>query len=167
MSLEQFAYLAEVIGVVLVIASLVYVARQLRQNTEAIQASTRHTIITTDIQIVDNGIAHPDIEHAMYKPELSDDDKVRLEWWLIELCRSREHQWFQYQNGSLDQKTWKSYLSGLRRNLSFVRTNAWWKEVSSVYFDAEFVSEVDKYLEDVPIIKHWVHPFDRRASSAA
>ena len=69
-------------------------ARQVRQNTETIHASTRQTIITTDLQLVDNGIAYPAIEHSMYKPELSEDEKVQLEWWLIELCRTREHQWF-------------------------------------------------------------------------
>ena len=166
MTLEQWSYVADIIGVILVIASLVYVAQQLRQNTDAIQANSRHTIITTDMQGLASGIAYPAIEHSMYKKKLTEDEKVQLEWWLIGLCRTREHQWFQYKNGSLDQKTWKSYLSGLRRNLTFVRTNAWWKSVSSIYFDKDFVDEVNRYLEDVPIIEDWVHPFDRTDSGA-
>jgi len=164
MTLEEWSYVADVVGVIFVIASLVYVARQVRQNTEAIHASTRQTIITTDLQLVDNGIAYPAIEHSMYKPELSEDEKVQLEWWLIELCRTREHQWFQYQTGALDRITWRSYLSGLRRNLTFARTNAWWKEVSPVYFDPDFVDEVNDYLAGAPIIEEWIHPFDRLPS---
>ncbi|MGD2166920.1 MAG: hypothetical protein PVF63_02365 [Gammaproteobacteria bacterium] len=39
MSLEQLAYLAQVIGVGLIVASLVYVGRQLRQNTEIMRQS--------------------------------------------------------------------------------------------------------------------------------
>jgi hypothetical protein len=34
MTLEQLAYLAEIVGVGLVVASLIYVGRQLRQNTQ-------------------------------------------------------------------------------------------------------------------------------------
>ena len=37
MQLEQLAYLAQVVGVGLVVASLIYVGRQLRQNTEVMR----------------------------------------------------------------------------------------------------------------------------------
>ena len=45
MSLEYFANLAEVVGVILVIASLIYVAKQLRQNTNAIRAQSRQSVL--------------------------------------------------------------------------------------------------------------------------
>jgi len=45
MSLEQIAYLAQIIGVILVITSLVYVAQQLRQNTAAILAQSRQAML--------------------------------------------------------------------------------------------------------------------------
>ena len=37
MSLESLAYLADIVGVGLIVASLVYVGRQLRQNTETMR----------------------------------------------------------------------------------------------------------------------------------
>jgi len=46
MTLEQWAYLAEIVAVLLVIASLVYVARQLHQNTEMMRAESRNEIFT-------------------------------------------------------------------------------------------------------------------------
>ncbi len=39
MSLEQLAYTAETIGVVVVVVSLIYLARQLRQNTDMLRVS--------------------------------------------------------------------------------------------------------------------------------
>ncbi len=45
MTLEQYAYLAEIIGVILIIASLVYVAQQLRQNTDLLAAQARFNLI--------------------------------------------------------------------------------------------------------------------------
>ncbi len=46
MTLEQFAYLAEIIAAVAVIASLIYIGNELRQNTEALQAQSRYNLIT-------------------------------------------------------------------------------------------------------------------------
>lgn len=45
MALEQLAYLAQIVGTILVVASLVYVAKQLRQNTDAIHAQSRQAIL--------------------------------------------------------------------------------------------------------------------------
>jgi hypothetical protein len=44
MTLEQFAYIAEIIGVIFLIASLLYVGRQLHQNTEMMRAESRNSI---------------------------------------------------------------------------------------------------------------------------
>ncbi len=38
MTLEQLAYLGEIVAAVAVVASLIYVARQLSQNTEMMRA---------------------------------------------------------------------------------------------------------------------------------
>lgn len=45
MTLEQWAYLAEIVGVILVIASLFYVARQLRQNSDLLAAQARYNLV--------------------------------------------------------------------------------------------------------------------------
>ena len=39
MTLEQLSYLSDIVGVVLIVASLIYVAQQLRQNTAMMSAS--------------------------------------------------------------------------------------------------------------------------------
>jgi len=63
MSLEQLAYLADIVASVAVIGSLVYVARELRQNTNAIRVSNAdnytdfyfklNTPVATDRQFAD------------------------------------------------------------------------------------------------------------------
>ena len=54
MTIEQFANFAEIIGVVLVIASLVYVARQLQQNTDMMRVSASNERVSRDFNIVAN-----------------------------------------------------------------------------------------------------------------
>ena len=50
--LEQLAYLADVVGVLLIVASLVYVARQLRQSAEMMRAAASSGRVERDYQIV-------------------------------------------------------------------------------------------------------------------
>ena len=54
MTLEQYAYLAEIIGVALVIASLVYLARQLKQTTEMMRVGAANERVQRDYEIVSN-----------------------------------------------------------------------------------------------------------------
>ena len=54
MTVEQFANFAEIIGVILVIASLVYVAQQLRQNTDMMRVSASNERVKRDFDIVAN-----------------------------------------------------------------------------------------------------------------
>jgi len=51
MTLEQYAAIAEIIGVVLVIASLIYVAQQLRQNTDMMRASAASERVQRDTEL--------------------------------------------------------------------------------------------------------------------
>ena len=51
MTIEQYAALAEIIGVILVIASLVYVARQLGQNTEMMRATASGQRVQRDAEL--------------------------------------------------------------------------------------------------------------------
>ena len=54
MTVEQFANIAEIIGVILVIASLIYVARELRQNTDMMRVNASNEWLKRDFDIVAN-----------------------------------------------------------------------------------------------------------------
>lgn len=54
MIVDQLANLAEIIGVVLVVASLIYVARQLKQNTDMMRVSASNERVTRDFDIIGN-----------------------------------------------------------------------------------------------------------------
>ncbi len=48
MTLEQYAYVAEIIGVIMVVLTLAYLAIQTKQNTGAIQSSVRQSLLQED-----------------------------------------------------------------------------------------------------------------------
>lgn len=51
MTLEQYSYLSQIIGVVLVVASLIYVAQQLRQNTLMMRSSASNERVQRDAEL--------------------------------------------------------------------------------------------------------------------
>lgn len=69
MTLEQFAYLAQVVGVVLVIVSLVYVARQVRQNTEMARVAAGSQQVQSDFDITGSMIANRELAEIWVKGE--------------------------------------------------------------------------------------------------
>ena len=107
MTLEDWAYVAQIIGVILVIASLAYVGLQVRQNTVAQVAASRQAVLAADLELLSWAKDHP--EDAL---GLGDSvEEVRKVAFIVAYVRIREFMWYQYQNGILDRRTWESYLA--------------------------------------------------------
>ena len=107
MTLEQWSYIADIIGVILIVASLAYVARQLRQNTDAQLATSRQAMLAADLDLLSKSVDHPEAARGLGKSP----DEVRHASWIVSYLRIREFAWYQYQNGVLDQTTWESYIA--------------------------------------------------------
>ena len=146
MTLDQYAAVAEIIGVTLVIASLIYVALQLRQNTEMMRAESRNAIQHSKQQELFMMLQNPDIWRGITKQEL-DDESIRIILWLTASLRAREHEWFQFRHGVLDESAWKSYATAIPFALANERPRAWWGGTKPMY-EKEFVEMVDGLLED-------------------
>ncbi len=149
MTLEQFASIAEIIGLILVIASLVYVAQQLRQNTNMLRAESRNEIQSSKQQEVFFVAQNPMLWRGFTGKEL-DDENVRLNMFLTASLRAREHEWFQFRHGALDELAWKSYSTAIPLVLTSERARAWWKSMEVVY-DHEFVEKVNELLDYEPL----------------
>ena len=159
---SQWSAIAEVISSLAILVTLIYLSIQTKQNTEATLASTRQTMITNDIEILHASMENPSFYVKLRtNHELTDEEDVRLQSWLIMLVRTREYQWLQYKNGLLDKQSWMAYLSGLRGNLSYSLGRNWWNNSAHYLFDHEFVDEVNKFLADVPVNHNYSSPFNQ------
>jgi hypothetical protein len=147
----KWSAVAEILSSAAIVITLGYLALQTQQNSAALLASTRHQMLSADLQINSDAISNPSISVAMWKKDLTTEEKVQLQYWLIALVRSREHQWFQFRDGLLDERLWRSYSSGLSATLSTPRTRAWWENVRYEWFDHEFADVVSDSLANVPI----------------
>ncbi len=155
MTLEEYSYIADIIGVIVVVATLIYLAVQVRQGTELLRSESRQAQLSNDQAGIYQFIEHPEVGKSFTRSEtLSFEEKIQLQFWIIAQMRTREHEWLQYQSGALDEVTWLSYRNVIFFVLGSERSRALW-DLCSPYFNVDFVEMVGKMIEEVPYVDFW------------
>jgi hypothetical protein len=155
MTLEQIAYLAEIIGVIVVVVTLIYLSMQVRQGAELLRSESRQAQVTNDQNGVYKFVEHPELGRLFSQKETpSFAEKTKLNFWIIGQMRAREHEWLQYRSGALDEETWLSYREVIYFLLGTERARELW-DVCSPYFNSDYAEMVDKMMEGLPQIDYW------------
>ena len=147
MTLEQYAYLSEIIGVILVIASLVYLAQQLRQNTNAIRGESRQAMLNASQTEIFALMDNPDIAIDLTKPDaLTPEEHVKVSAWLFALFRARQFAWLQHRNKAIDDSQWETEIAVIRFYFDSQRVQDWWKALGRAAFGNEYSDFVDSII---------------------
>ena len=155
MTLEQFAYLAEIIGVIVVVVTLIYLSVRVRQSAERLRSESRQAQVANDQNGVYRFVEHPELGRLFSQKETpSFEDKIRLQFWIIGQMRAREHEWLQHRSGAMDEETWMSYRDVIYFLLGTERARALW-EMCSPFFNPDFADMVRKMMKEVPHIDFW------------
>ena len=105
---------SDIIAAIAVVASLWFVASQLRQNTKAIVANSRQGLLDADLGLISGFIDHALDPHLISdSDELSPESERRITWMVVKALRVREFAWHQYRSGILDEQSWQSYMQPL------------------------------------------------------
>ena len=115
--LQEYALLAEIISAVCIVLSLIFVGLQVQQgaeatdyNTEATRGSVRESMMNAELNVLNMVADHPYLLDFSFNPEEYSGAEVgRANSFFIMMMRTREHYWRQYENGFLDEATYKSY----------------------------------------------------------
>ncbi len=152
MSLEQLSYLAQIVGSVGVVLSLLFVGLQVRQNTAALQRN-EHNSTMAQWTVIRMAIAgNRDIADLMTgglrgQTVLDPADQLRLEQMLQETLWASFHIWERTQRGIFPKGTFEfstgQHLSSL---LKTERGAAWWRSAKHIGFVPAFVADVDAVL---------------------
>jgi hypothetical protein len=147
--LEQGAYLAEILGVIVVAVTLIYLAVQVRQGTELLRSESRQALVTNDVTSLASNFQNADV-FAKYvaEDEMSAEDQLRLSFMFALDLRNREFEYFQYTNGLLDEQTWLAYRHVILINHASGRGRVWWDKIGHEIVDPAFAKLVDELLVD-------------------
>ncbi len=155
MTLEQYAYLAEIIGVIIVVVTLLYLSIQVRQGAHLMRSESRQALLNNQREVLLSYLDNMDLFDRMAsQQELSRADQRRFAVLWIANMRNREHEWFQYKDGILDEATWLSYRKILQLTLASKRARTWWNK-AKMAFDSDFVETVDLFIGEIPESDIW------------
>ncbi len=167
MDIAQFlGNLGEFIGAIVIVATLIYLAMQVRQNTNALHAQSRQSVLSSAQAGLFAMMENPDIHLSIVKTDsLTPTEHVRLHFWLAAFMRLREFSWLQYRQGITDESQWGTELVVIQSVLSAHRPRDWWNSVGRKIYGAGFVEFVDDALRDKPIsnelfetMTNWTNP---------
>ena len=148
MNWSNLAIATELLSSIAVLATLIYLARQTRQNTQATQANGRQMSASLDIQLLLHQADNASIFAHMHDPELNDEQKMFFDGWICAFLRSRELNWLNYRAGVLDRASWETYQSGLAMLLSIPNFAKYWSNFKP-NLDSGFVLSVDELMAGI------------------
>ena len=142
MNIQKLSAIAEIISSVAIVATLVYLGIQARQTNELLIGSSRQAALSADLSLFTTGLAHPDVGARILGASAEQIQENSL---LNIFMRAREYQWMQYRSGSLDRKTFESYMQPVKTWLqSDIGADYWIAFQES--FDPEFTEFINEWI---------------------
>ena len=148
MNWDAIGALAELLAVIAVLPTLLYLAIQLRQNTLAVRSQTIHSLIQDLTATVQALVESESLTDLMVRAQedydsLSSAERARFSYLLMMIVRRFEGVHFQRQLGFIDVAA----TAGFERSiLSIIASNpAWWDKTKPIFSD-EFVVYVTQQL---------------------
>lgn len=155
MTLEELALVAQIVGVVVVAATLIYLALQVQQGAEQMRSEGRQAQLTYDQTGIYKFVDFPELGRIFSQTAKPDfEEKTKLMFWMVGQMRAREYEWLQYQNGAITRESWETYRGVIFFVLGTERSRALWLLCQN-YFNPGFVEMVDRMMKDVPPTDLW------------
>ena len=156
MSLDQWSSLAQIVGSIGVILSLIFVGLQIRQNTSELQRN-EHNSTMAQWTVIRMAIAtNRDIAELMTaglrgSNAIDAADQLRLEQMLSEYAWAAFHIWDRTQRGVFPKGTFEMTAGPLLSDvLRTARGGTWWRSAKTRGFIPGFVADVDAVLAAGP-----------------
>ncbi|MFT4562885.1 MAG: hypothetical protein ACI9BW_002635 [Gammaproteobacteria bacterium] len=150
MEWEVIATIAEVVGAVAVIVTLLYLSTQIRQTNKAIRSSSFHEITNSWNEIngwmaTDESLARI-LRIGLAKPEdLTEDEFARMSFVLLAAFHVMETIYFQREAGTVDSRLWEAEKRSMKTFLNSPGGRMWWKE-NPYSFTTDYRIFVDKEI---------------------
>ncbi len=133
MSLESLAYLAEIVGGIGVIASLIFVGFQIRQNAQATRAATMASVMEQWAQNYQSLSENKKLAEVVWTGAQDPNAVTGVDRWRFTMACSRFfHYWhnayYQWTSGSLDSNTWSGQRGNMVNLLTLPGVRTVWNE---------------------------------------
>lgn len=147
---EMVGAVAELLGAIGVIASLFYLASQIRRNSESVEAATALSISEATQQRLLGVAMTPTLAEAVWKARageaLSPSEGTQLAFFNRTTMRGIESSFIQSRRGVLSEEVFRGYEALLEGQIRFPAFSQWW-QVECRTFDPDFRRLVEELVE--------------------
>lgn len=155
MNLESLANLGEVVSAIAVVASLLYLAVQVRQATRA-QRTENYGRALDRISAMQAMLSHDGETSRIFAIGVEDTtrltplDRIRYTWALYEAFGAFEFMYHTWRTNEIPEEVWRRWSYTVAWWLSFPGVRAWWHN-RPVRFSDSFTSYVETVIRDNPV----------------
>ena len=154
MDLQSLANLSEVIGSIVVVLSLIYLAVQVRQNTEAQQTENYSRALDRlaamqSMLSQDGEISLILSKGTLDTSKLTPRERLRFTWFFYECFGAYEFMFHASRTDAIPEEVWTRWSLGVAWWLTFPGVQAWW-HTTPIPFTESFTAFVDSLLKDNP-----------------
>lgn len=156
MNWEAMGTIAEVVGAIAVVLSLIYVATQIKQNTAASRAQSINQINSQYGALMSQIAMNADLAHIYRKAtdgeELDPEESVRYTAYLSAFFAYIEEFFLLHRSGVYEENLGDSdavefFAPTVRRLLASPAAVHWWKKESRNIYVAEFCDSVNRIAD--------------------
>ena len=151
MNWEAIGAMAELVGAIAVVATLIYLAAEIRQNTRAVRTGSHHGL-TDSFNQLNAKIAEDERLARLFRlglseyDNLSSDEQISTAHLFLSYLRIFEVLYFQREAGTVEEKLFQAEEKSLRYIFSQPGAIAWWRG-NPISFTAEFREYVEGFIE--------------------
>lgn len=145
MGLETLTYISDAVGAIGVVASLIYLAIQIRRNESTTRAATTQDLLSKSIDMLLLSNAPDSPVHKQAAGEaLSESEKAQLDVIYFARFSHFNDAFHQHEAGKLDTEIWHMYDARTRRNIDQMPGfDSWWQKYKN-----NFTKSFQLYIED-------------------
>lgn len=147
-TLQALGNLGEFVGALGVVFSMVYLAKEMQQNTTSVRAASFNEMVQNSIRLLEHAFRDSEFADFLHRAQadpgaLSPSEKVRWDAYMTAVYRHFGNLVYQYRVGALDQQMWESYARTLEDHLR--RTPSWgdWFDQNRGVFSTSLVEQVE------------------------
>ena len=154
MNLESLGNIGEFVGGLAVIATLLYLAVQVRQNTQLLRANALAASSAANVSFNHMLGSDPDVARVFQLglenfTSLPEEEQRQFLSLLRGLFTAHEHVYQQYEHGLVDEEVWRQNRRMALGALALPHVRVWWEHRKDVFLTS-FAKAIDEAPESSP-----------------
>ena len=157
MNWDAIGAIGEVVGAVAVLATLLYLGKQIKNNTKEVRADNVHRVTDSfnaiNLTIFQNEeVAELWLKGITDYSSMSDTEKLRFDFGWLSAFRVYDSMYYQVQSGTGETELFQTELATLKWFFSYPGARDWWRSQKFALSPGfrEYVDKAVAEMEDAP-----------------